>query len=70
MTGNAASRCRLDFVQEAVAPFARSPTRKSVAVVDATHYGLEKPPQLAMVPWFEELGLPAAFSPGRPERAS
>jgi hypothetical protein len=43
---------------------------EDVAVVDATHYGLEKPPQLAMVPWFEELGLPAAFSPGRPERAS
>lgn len=70
VTGNAASRCRLDFVREAVAAFRSLADEEEVAVVDATHYGLEKPPQLAMVPWFEELGLPAAFSAGRPERAS
>jgi putative NIF3 family GTP cyclohydrolase 1 type 2 len=70
VTGNAASRCRLDFVREAVGAFRSLADEEDVAVVDATHYGLETPPQLAMVPWFEELGLPAAFSPGRPERAS
>ena len=70
VTGNAASVCRLDFVQDAVRAFRQLAEDEGVAVVDATHYGLEKPPQLAMVPWFEELGLPAAFRPGRPERAS
>ena len=43
--------------------------RGQVAVVDATHYGLEKP-QLAMVGWFERLGLPVEFRSGRPERAA
>lgn len=69
VTGNAATRCRLGFVQEAVGAFRELAAERGVAVVDGTHYGLEKPPQLAMVRWFEGLGLPAAFSPGRPERA-
>ena len=68
VTGNAATRCRLDFVQEAVRAFRSLADEAGVAVVDATHYGLEKPPQLAMVGWFERLGLPAEFRPGRPER--
>jgi hypothetical protein len=58
----------LDFVQEAVRAFRSLADEAGVAVVDATHYGLEKPPQLAMVGWFERLGLPAEFRPGRPER--
>lgn len=70
VTGNAATRCRLDFVQEGVRAFRSQSDEAGVAVVDGTHYGLEKPPQLAMVGWFERLGLPAEFRPGRPERAA
>ena len=36
---------------------------EGVAVIDATHYGMEKPPQLAMVDWFRKLGLEAEFRP-------
>jgi len=32
-----------------------------VAVIDGTHYGTEKPPQLAMVEWFRAAGLEAEF---------
>jgi putative NIF3 family GTP cyclohydrolase 1 type 2 len=70
VTGGALTRCRLDFVQESAREFRALADEAGVAVVDATHYGLEKPPQLAMVAWFERLGLPAEFKPGRPERAS
>ncbi len=70
VTGNAATRCRLSFVQEGVREFRALASEAAVAVVDATHYGLEKPPQVAMVGWFERLGLPAEFRPGRPERAA
>jgi putative NIF3 family GTP cyclohydrolase 1 type 2 len=70
VTGNAATRCRLEFVQEEVRDFAALADKADVAVVDGTHYGLEKPPQLAMVRWFERRGLTAEFRPGRPERAS
>jgi putative NIF3 family GTP cyclohydrolase 1 type 2 len=38
-----------------------------VAVVDGTHYGTEKPPQLAMVDWFRNLGLEAEFIPDGPK---
>ena len=37
------------------------------AVVDGTHYGTEKPPQLAMVDWFRSLGLEAEFIPDGPK---
>lgn len=70
VTGGAVTRCRLDFVREAARDFRMLADEAGVAVVDATHYGLEKPPQLAMVGWFDQLGLPAEFRPGRPERAS
>lgn len=68
VTGNAATRCRLDFVRDGVRAFRALADEAGVAVVDGTHYGLEKPPQLAMVGWFEQLGMPAEFRPGRPER--
>ena len=68
VTGNAATRCRLQFVQEGVRAFRALADEAGVAVVDGTHYGLEKPPQLAMVAWLERLGLPAEFRLGRPER--
>ena len=38
-----------------------------IAVVDGTHYGTEKPPQLAMVDWFRNLGLGAEFIPDGPK---
>lgn len=69
LTGNAATQCRLQFVQDEVRAFRELADEAGVAVIDATHYGLEKPPQLAMVEWFRRLGLPAEFRPGRPERA-
>jgi putative NIF3 family GTP cyclohydrolase 1 type 2 len=68
VTGNAATRCRLDFVQAEVRKFHALVDEEGVSVLDGTHYGLEKPPQLAMVPWFERLGLQAEFRPGKPER--
>jgi putative NIF3 family GTP cyclohydrolase 1 type 2 len=68
VTGNAATRCRLDFVQADVRAFRELAEEAGVALVDATHYGTEKPPQLAMAEWFRNRGLPAEFLPGRPER--
>jgi putative NIF3 family GTP cyclohydrolase 1 type 2 len=70
VTGQAATRCRLEFVQESTRAFRALADEARVAVIDATHYGLEKPPQLAMVEWFNRLGLPAEFRAGRPERAA
>ncbi len=67
VSGNIATRCRLDFVQEGVRGFRGRAERENVALVDATHYGLEKPPQIAMLEWFRERGLRAEFRPGRPE---
>jgi hypothetical protein len=38
-----------------------------VALIDAMHYGMEKPPQLAMVEWFRARGLPAEVVPDGPK---
>lgn len=67
VTGNAATNCRLDFVQEGVRDFRALADEEGVALVDAMHYGMEKPPQLAMVSWFEKHGLPAEFVPDGPK---
>ena len=67
VTGNAVTKCRLDFVQEEVRAFRQLADEAGVAVVDATHYGMEKPPQLAMVEWFRRRGLPAEFRPDGPK---
>jgi putative NIF3 family GTP cyclohydrolase 1 type 2 len=67
VTGNAATRCRLDFVQEEVHDFLALAREAEVAVVDGTHYGTEKPPQLAMVEWFRKRGLLAEFVPDGPK---
>jgi putative NIF3 family GTP cyclohydrolase 1 type 2 len=67
VTGNAATRCRLDFVQEEVRSFLALADEAGVAVIDGTHYGMEKPPQLAMVGWFRALGLDAEFVPDGPK---
>jgi putative NIF3 family GTP cyclohydrolase 1 type 2 len=69
VTGNAASPCPLEHVQAEIADFRALADAERVAILDGTHYGTEKPPQLAMVGWFERVGLPAVFEPGRPERS-
>jgi putative NIF3 family GTP cyclohydrolase 1 type 2 len=67
VTGNAATRCRLVFVQEEVRDFLALAREADVAVVDATHYGTEKPPQLAMAEWFRKRGLRSEFVPDGPK---
>lgn len=67
VTGNAITRCRLPFVQNAVVPFTARAEEAGVSVIDATHYGTEKPPQLAMVDWFRARGLEAEFVPDGPK---
>ena len=67
VTGNAATTCRLDFVQEQVRAFRERADAAGVTLLDAMHYGMEKPPQLAMVEWFRARGLEAAFEPDGPK---
>jgi putative NIF3 family GTP cyclohydrolase 1 type 2 len=67
VTGNAATNCRLDWVQEQVRAFRGRAEAAGVTLVDAMHYGMEKPPQLAMVGWFRERGLEADFVPDGPK---
>jgi putative NIF3 family GTP cyclohydrolase 1 type 2 len=66
VTGNAATNCRLDLVQDQVRTFRRRADAAGVALIDAMHYGMEKPPQLAMVDWFRARGLAASFVPDGP----
>jgi putative NIF3 family GTP cyclohydrolase 1 type 2 len=67
VTGNATTRCRLVSVQAGVRAFRALADEAEVALVNATHYGMEKPPQLAMLAWFRTRGLEAQFRPGAPE---
>ncbi len=67
VTGNAATNCRLPHVQEEVRGFRRLAEENDVALIDAMHYGMEKPPQLEMVAWFEERGLEARFVANGPK---
>jgi putative NIF3 family GTP cyclohydrolase 1 type 2 len=67
VTGNAATNCRLDWVQEKVREFRQLAEEADVALIDAMHYGMEKPPQLEMVSWFRRLGLPGEFVPDGPK---
>jgi putative NIF3 family GTP cyclohydrolase 1 type 2 len=67
VTGNAATNCRIDWVQEKVREFRELAEEADVALIDAMHYGMEKPPQLEMVSWFRRLGLPAEFVPDGPK---
>jgi len=67
VTGNAATNCRLDFVQEQVGAFRERADAAGVTLVDAMHYGMEKPPQLAMLGWFSDRGLAAEFIPDGPK---
>ena len=63
VTGNAATNCRLDFVQEQVRAFRERAEPAGVTLIDAMHYGMEKPPQLAMAEWFRARGLDAGSCP-------
>jgi putative NIF3 family GTP cyclohydrolase 1 type 2 len=67
VTGNAATNCRLDWVQEKVRAFRKLADEADVALIDAMHYGMEKPPQLEMVSWFRRRGLQAEFVPDGPK---
>ena len=67
VTGNAATNCRLDFVQEQVRAFRARADAAGVSLIDAMHYGMEKPPQLAMVEWFRARGIDARFVPDGPK---
>ena len=67
VTGNAATNCVLDFVQEGVRAFRERADEAGVALLDATHYGTEKPPQLAMLEWFRRRGLSAEFAADGPK---
>jgi putative NIF3 family GTP cyclohydrolase 1 type 2 len=67
VTGNAATNCRLDFVQEQVRTFRARADAAGVSLIDAMHYGMEKPPQLAMVEWFRARGIDARFVPDGPK---
>jgi hypothetical protein len=67
VTGNAATNCELDFVQTEVREFRALADRAHVSLIDATHYGTERPPQLRMVEWFERRGVPARFVENGPK---
>src|SRR5919198_1707963 len=67
VTGNAATNCELEFVQTEVREFRALADREHVSLIDATHYGTERPPQLEMVQWFENRGVPARFVENGPK---
>jgi len=67
VTGNAATNCRLDWIQAKVRAFRELAEEHNIALLDAMHYGMEKPPQLAMLSWFRQRGLPAEFVPDGPK---
>jgi hypothetical protein len=68
VTGNALSDCPLASVRREIDAFAALAARAQVSVIDATHYGSEKLPQLQMLNWFAAAGVKARFAPGVPER--
>ena len=67
VTGNAATNCRLDWSsRRRCGAFRELADEAEVALVDAMHYGMEKPPQLAMVSWFGGAGCrPSSSLTGR-----
>ncbi len=67
VTGNASTTCELEFVQTEVREFRALADRAHVSLIDATHYGTERPPQLKMVDWFERRGVPARFLENGPK---
>jgi putative NIF3 family GTP cyclohydrolase 1 type 2 len=66
VAGNAATNSEVERVQERVRAFRRLADAEHVSLLDATHYGTERPPQLAMVDWFRARGLSARFAENGP----
>lgn len=67
VTGNAATNSEVARVRERVRAFRELADREHVTLIDATHYGTERPSQLAMVEWFRQRGLPARFGENGPK---
>jgi len=67
VTGNAATNCVVPRVRESVQAFRELADAEHVSLIDATHYGSERPPQHAMVKWFRRRGLPASFAENGPK---
>jgi putative NIF3 family GTP cyclohydrolase 1 type 2 len=67
LTGNAGTYCELEWVQEVNRAFRRLAEEANVSAIDATHYGTERPPQLAMLDWFRRRGLEASFAENGPK---
>ena len=67
VTGNAARQPEHAFFRRKFNAFRELAAEHSVALVDGTHYGTEKPPQHAMVAWFRRVGLEADFHPDGPK---
>ena len=67
VTGGAARRPEHSVFGPKFDAFRRVAAQHDVALIDGTHYGTEKPPQLAMVEWFRRLGLDARFEADGPK---
>lgn len=67
VTGGAARRPEHSFFGPKFDSFRGLANQHDVALIDGTHYGTEKPPQLAMVNWFRRLGLDARFEADGPK---
>jgi putative NIF3 family GTP cyclohydrolase 1 type 2 len=67
VTGNAARRPQHSFFSPKFDAFRALADAQEIALVDGTHYGTEKPPQLAMAEWFRRLGLKAEFRSNGPK---
>lgn len=67
VTGNAGTYCELETVQAVNRAFRRLAEEANVSAIDATHYGTERPPQLAMLDWFRRRGLQARFAENGPK---
>ena len=67
VTGNAGTYSDVEEVQELNRRFRAVAERAQISVIDATHYGTERPSQLRMVEWFTRRGLPARFVENGPK---
>jgi hypothetical protein len=57
----------IGFVQEELSAFRLLAEQHAVSLISATHYGSERPPQLAMLDWFLSRGIPAKFIENGPK---
>jgi putative NIF3 family GTP cyclohydrolase 1 type 2 len=69
VTGGAARRPKHPFFGPKFDAFRGLAAQHDIALIEGTHYGTEKPPQLAMVDWFRRLGLDARFEADGPKLA-